>query len=178
MFGEVPVLPVVVPLGAAVCLLLVWRLRSRGSFSWPRATVALALGVYAAGIVANTVFPIFRDKPARTAEWDTYLALTPVAGYGVADAVTNVVVFTPLGMLVALVLARPSWWRVVAVAAAVSLGIEVTQYVTALTLGGGHVADLNDLLFNVVGGALGHGLLAAVTRVPAVARLVDLFRWR
>ncbi|SEB48957.1 Glycopeptide antibiotics resistance protein [Nocardioides exalbidus] len=178
MFREVPVLPVVLPLGAAVCLLLVWRLHRRRIFTWPRAAVALALGVYAGGIVANTVFPIFLDKPARSAEWDTYLALTPIAGYGVADAVTNVVVLAPLGVLVSLVLARPTWWRVVAVAAAASLGIETTQYVTALTLGGGHVADVNDLLFNVVGGALGLAVLAVLARVPAVARLVDRFRWR
>jgi hypothetical protein len=178
LFREVPVLPVVVPLGAVVALLLGWRLHHRGLFSLPRAAVAVALGVYAAGILANTVFPIFLDKPSRDAEWDTYLALTPIAGYGVADAVTNVVVFTPLGILVALLLARPTWWRVVGVAAAVSLAIEVTQYVTALTLGGGHIADVNDLLFNVVGGALGAGILALVSRVPALARLVDRFRWR
>ncbi|GAA1943881.1 hypothetical protein GCM10009797_41110 [Nocardioides hwasunensis] len=171
-------LPVVVPLGAVIVLVLGWRLRRRGLFSLPRASVALALGVYAAGIVANTVFPIFLDKPERTMEWDSALSLTPIAGYEVADAIMNVAVFTPLGVLVALLLARPTWWRVVGVSAAASLAIEVTQYVTARLLGGGHVADVDDLLFNVLGGALGFGILGLVMRVPVLAGLLDRFRWR
>ncbi|WP_282944131.1 VanZ family protein [Cellulomonas endometrii] len=177
MFRQVPVLPVVVPLAAATLTALLWSLARRGRFSVPRAALALALCVYAAGIVANTVFPIFLDKPASSAAWGDHLALVPLAGYEVADAVMNIVVFVPLGMLVPLLMVRPSWSRTVAVAACVSLGIEVTQLVTAHLLGGGHLADVNDLLFNVVGGAVGYLVLAAVTRVPRARALVDRFRW-
>lgn len=178
MFRQVPVLPVVVPLGVVTVAVLLMRLVGRGRFSLPRAAVALAIGVYAAGIVANTVFPIFLDKPVGTVPWAAHLALVPLSGYEVADAVQNVLVFVPLGMLAPLLAARPSWWRTVAVAACVSLAIEVTQLATAHLLGGGHLADVNDLIFNVLGGAAGYVALAALTRVPAIEALVGRFRWR
>jgi glycopeptide antibiotics resistance protein len=140
--------------------------------------VAVVLSVYAAGVVANTVFPVFLDKPRVGVPWSEYLVLDPTTGYEVADAVVNVLVFVPLGALVALVLARPSWPRVMAVVVASTLAIEVTQYLTAHLLGGGHVADVHDLFFNVVGGALGLGLLQLASRVPGLAGFVDRFRWR
>lgn len=177
MFRQVPVLPVVVPLAAAALAVLLAVLARRGRLTAPRAAVAVALCVYGAGIVANTVFPIFLDKPRAHAPWDGHLTLELLVDYGLADALTNVAVFVPLGVLVPLLVARASWPRVVLVAVAVSLGIEVSQLVTAHLLSGGHLADVNDLLFNVLGGALGYGLLRAGTRVPRVAALVDRFRW-
>lgn len=176
MFQQVPVLPVVVPLAAAAFVVMLLLLRRRGRLSLPRAAVALALCVYLAGVVANTVFPIFLDKPADDAPWDTYLSLVPLLDYEVPDAVMNVLVFVPLGMLAPLLVPEPSWRRVVAVAAAVSLLVEVTQYVTAHVLGGGHVADVNDLVFNILGGALGYGVLRLLSRVSAVSALVERFR--
>ena len=177
MFREVPVLPVVIPLAAAVLGILLWRLHGTGRLTAPRAAVALALAVYAGGVVANTVFPIFLVKPVSSAPWTAHLALVPLRDYEVADAVTNVLVFVPLGMLVPLLTARASWWRVVAAAAAFSLTIEVTQLVTAHLLGGGHIADVDDLVFNVLGGVLGFALLTLLSRVPALDAVVDRFRW-
>ena len=171
MFREVPVLPVVVPLAAVVLAAGWWHLHRRGLLTLPRAGVALATSVYAAGIVANTIFPIYLDKPGSGHRWGELVSLTPLVGYDVLDAVINVGVFVPIGLLVPLV--APGWsrTRALAVAALVSLFIEATQYVTANLLGGGHVADVNDLLFNVVGAALGLLLLSALTRSPSGARL-------
>ncbi len=98
-------------------------------------------------------------------------------GYEVVDAVTNICVFVPLGVLLALALPRWTSRRVLTAAAVFSLGIEVSQYVTARLLGGGHVADINDFIFNVVGAALGCALLFALTQAPHAARVVDRFRW-
>lgn len=176
MFREVPVLPVVVPVAAAIFLTLLWYLHRRDRLSVPRALVALALCVYAAGVVANTVFPIFLDKPARSALWEVYLV--PLADYEVGDAVMNILVFVPAGMLVPLLVARASLWRVVTVAAAFSLTIETAQLITGNVLGGGHVADVNDLLFNVAGAVLGFGLFSMLSRVPGAAALINPFRWR
>jgi VanZ family protein len=177
LFTEVPVLPMVVPLAVVVLALLLRHLHTRRLLSVPRGAVAVALCVYAGGIVANTVFPIFLDKPARDAPWDAFVNVTPLVGYEVADAVMNIGVFVPLGILLALALPASDWRRVLAAATTCSLVIEVTQYLTAQFLGGGHIADINDFLFNVVGAALGLGLLHAVTRVPGLGRLVDRLRW-
>jgi hypothetical protein len=65
----------------------------------------------------------------------------------------------------------------VAAAAAFSLAIEVVQYVTSHLLGGGHIADVDDLLFNVVGGVLGYALFTLLCRVPALDAFLDRFRW-
>lgn len=178
MFKEVPVLPVVVPLAAAVFVALLWCLHHRDRLSAPRAVVALVLCVYVAGVVANTVFPIFLDMPSSGEPWTAYLDVVPLAGYEVSDAVKNIVVFVPLGMLVSLLVASTSWWRGLAVAAALSLTLEVAQLATARLLGGGHIADVNDLMFNAVGAALGLGLMSILARVPGAAVVIKRFRWR
>lgn len=176
MFREVPVLPVVIPLAVASLLVMVWHLRRRDLLTVPRVAVAVALCVYAAGVVANTVFPIFLGKPAGPGRW--LVQITLLADYEVVDAVTNVVVFAPVGVLVPLLVARVSWWQVLGVAAAFSLLIEATQLVTARFLAGGHVADVNDLLFNVIGAAVGLGVFSVATRWVPVAAVVERFRWR
>jgi glycopeptide antibiotics resistance protein len=177
VFDEVPVLPVVIPFATAIFAAMVWHLHRSDRLSAARAVVAAVLCVYAAGVVANTVFPIFLDMPASAEPWTTYLELVPFAGYEVSDAVTNILVFAPLGVLLSLLMPRAPWWRVLAVAGALSLSIELAQLVTAHLLGGGHIADVNDLIFNVAGAALGLGLISMVSRVPAAAVLLDRFRW-
>ncbi len=57
------------------------------------------------------------------------------------DAIFNVIVFAPSGILITLLMRRPSWAKVVLTAAAVSLAIELLQIVTDGLFGGGHVAD-------------------------------------
>ncbi|MEU7476431.1 VanZ family protein [Lentzea sp. NPDC042327] len=175
VFDPVPVLPVVVPLAAVAFLALLWVLHRRGRLTVPRAGVALALCVYVAGVVANTVFPIYLSAPATEARWKVYFGL--VDGYDVGDAVTNILVFMPVGMIVPLLLATPSWWRVLVASTAFSAVIELSQFFTGNLWGGGHLADVNDLLFNVVGGVLGYGVFSLLTRVPALAAFIDLFRW-
>lgn len=162
MYDAVPLLPVLVPSAALVgaCLLLV--LHRRRQLTPARALLALAACVYGAGIVANTVFPIYLGKPASTTSWTTKVDLVPLVGYEPVDAVTNVVVFLPLGVVLAVLVGRSAPWRVVVVATAMSLGIELTQLLTAVTLGGGHVADVDDLLCNVLGACLGLGLVLAL----------------
>ncbi len=178
MFGEVPVLPVVVPLAVVMLLTHLWILRRRGLLSVPRSAIAVVLCVYAGGIVANTVFPIYLDAPPSDRRWRDYLVINPLEHYEVADAAMNVLVFVPVGLLVPLILRRASWWRVIVVSGGLSLTIEATQLATATTLGGGHVADVHDLLSNIAGGALGYGILSLLLRSPAAVALIEPFRWR
>lgn len=176
-FGEVPVLPVVIPMGIVLFALLSWRLRARGLLTLPRVAEAAALAVYAAGIVANTVFPVFTNPPAHIGPWSPAVSLTPFSDYEVEDAVTNMIVFVPLGILIPLMLKRPSWWRVLAAAVGTSLAIELTQLAMQDLAGGGHVADINDLIFNTLGGIIGYGLFLLGSRLPGCSRLVERFRW-
>jgi glycopeptide antibiotics resistance protein len=176
-FGEVPALPVALVVGVIAFVVQLLLLLRGGRFTWPHSAVAAALAVYAAGIFANTVLPIYLNRPPQLEPWTPKLALIPFHDYEVMDAITNVIVFTPLGILIPLLTRRPSWAKVILTAAAVSLTIELIQIVTDGLFGGGHVADVNDFLWNAVGGAVGYAIFISVSHTPGLSRLVGLFRW-
>ncbi|OII27352.1 VanZ family protein [Frigoribacterium sp. MCBA15_019] len=176
-FGEVPALPIAIPFGIIVFAAQLFLLTRGQRFTWPRATIAAAIAIYAAGIVANTVFPIFLDPAPRSELWSPALALIPFHDYELRDALTNVVVFIPLGILIPLVMRRPSGWKVLLTAAAVSLTIEVLQLVTQKLFSGGHVADINDFIWNTLGGVSGFAIYRALIRVPILSRFMAEFRW-
>ena len=80
------------------------------------------------------------------------------------DAFRNFFVFVPLALLLASI-----GWRILAVlgaALAVSLAIEVTQYFTDW----GRTADVNDLITNVAGAALGWFLAWLIRRAASRRR--------
>jgi glycopeptide antibiotics resistance protein len=172
LFGEVPSLPVVVPAAVVVFGVLVWRLRRRGALSPVRVALAACACVYGAGVVANTVFPIYLDMPGGSQPWSSSISVRPFVDYELADAIENVIVFLPVGVLVALAAARSSLARAVAVGALFSLLIETTQFFSAHLWHGGHVADINDLFFNVVGAMAGCGLVAGARRLSRSVRRV------
>lgn len=122
----------------------------------PVSRIALALGIWLAALVFMTVRP--------GSGLGVRLNLIPVIvdGPGSAyDAFRNVFVFVPLGMLLAVL-----GWRLLAVlgaALAVSLSIEITQYLTDW----GRTADVNDLLTNVAGAAIGWVLVLAIRRAAS-----------
>lgn len=178
-FVEIPMLPIVIPFGVVIFLVLIWVLRSRGRVTLPRASVAAVLAVYAAGILANTVFPIFLrvgtgfyDGPRPLS-----LYLVPFVDYGFEDALINVAVFIPLGGLVPLLTARASWWKVLAIVAGASLAIELVQMAVSRLALSGHLADINDWLTNILGGMIGYGLFVLLTRSKTIAGFVQRFRW-
>ena len=170
-------LPIVIPFGILVFGLLLWRLAVIRLVSPARVAVAVALAVYAAGIVANTVFPIYANVSPRSEPWYTGVVFVPFADYEIGDAVLNALIFVPLSMLLTMVLARPTWWKALIAVTVTSLGIELTQLAVQELFGGGHIADASDLVSNVAGGMLGFGLLALLMRVPSLARLIAHFRW-
>ncbi|MCZ4300630.1 VanZ family protein [Microbacterium oxydans] len=178
-FIEIPMLPIVVPVGIVTFLVLIRVLRSRGRVTFARASVAGALAIYAGGVLANTIFPIFLrigtgfyDGPRPLP-----LYLVPFVDYGLEDALINIVVFIPLGGLIPLLSTRPRWWKVLAIVAGASLAIELAQMATARLAMGGHLADINDWLTNVLGGMIGYGLFSLLTRSSRIATFFDRFRW-
>jgi glycopeptide antibiotics resistance protein len=136
------------PLFAAVLLVLTLYGVARAVRRSPRRwTVATALAVW----LAATVFMTVRPGNGRGVR----LNLTPILldGPGSAlDAILNICVFVPLGLLLATLA-----WRLLptlVLALAVSLCIEIIQYVTDL----GRTADVNDLITNALGAGLGWGI--------------------
>lgn len=172
-FGEVPALSVGVAFGAVVFVVLLVLLFRRARATWPRTAVAAVVALSAAWIFANTVFPIFLDPAPRDRPWSPALALIPFHDYEVADALTNVVVFVPLGILIPLLMRRPSFWKVLLSAAVVSLTIELLQLAGQRLFSGGHVADVNDFIWNTVGGVVGYAVVVVLLRVPILSAAGD-----
>lgn len=176
-FGEVPVLPVAIPLGIALFVLLIAMLARRNKLTWARAVTAVVVAVYAAGIFANTIFPIYLSPVDSGEPWPPKLAMVPFYDYEVDDALMNIAVFVPLGVLIPLLMRRPYWVKVVLTAVSVSLGVELAQLVAQAFFAGGHIADVNDLMWNTVGGVAGYAVYLLALRIPGLSSLVRLFRW-
>lgn len=125
-------------------LTLAGVVRAVTASSAPRSWVVAGLGVWLAATVFMTVRP--------GSGLGVRLNLVPIVvdGPGSAfDAILNTFVFVPPGILLALV-----GWRLLStlgIALAVSVSIEVVQYLTNV----GRTADINDVLTNVLGAGIG-----------------------
>lgn len=132
--------------------------------------------MYVALLASVTLLPIrWRSDLARWPDnWHPQLVPIWNLMAGIADgdrrlatlagAAGNVLLFVPLGFLLPLVLPRlDRRWRVLTVGAGVSLLIELAQ----LPMPGVRRADVNDLLLNVAGTALGWLLYALVSRADS-----------
>ncbi len=168
---------VILPLGAASVALVLVHLRRRGALTLPRVLGGALACVYLAGIVANTLLPIYLGRPDYGVPWHAYLNLRPLTNTSAADMVQNVVVFMPLGILLSLLAGVRSIRRVVLWGFTLSFVMEAAQFLNAVTGHGGHVADVNDLLANVLGAPLGYGVFLLALRLPAARRLADALAW-
>jgi len=79
--------------------------------------------------------------------------------------------FFPLGFLLPLVWRRLRFWRVLQIAIAVSVSIEIVQYLSQAW--GNRTADVNDVVLNVLGAFLGLAVVSLLRlrrgSLPAVA---------
>ncbi|AWB92297.1 VanZ family protein [Aeromicrobium chenweiae] len=175
---QIPTLPVVVPLGLLMFAAMLWLLHRRGAVTALRVLVAAVVCVYGVGVVANTILPIYTGRVDDYGQsWTVYLNLAPLGDYELADALTNVVVFLPLGVLLPIVARVDSALRVLVCGFVLSLTMEAVQLANSVTGHGGHVADINDLLANTLGAPLGYAVLRAAMLLPPVARLVAATTW-
>jgi glycopeptide antibiotics resistance protein len=85
----------------------------------------------------------------------------------------NVLAFVPLGLLLPMAFRRLSWLLVIPAGAALSGAIEVAQYALSTNLGYGYRrADIDDVIVNVFGTAVGLTLFGAITLTASVVRRV------
>ncbi len=120
-----------------------------------RRLVAITLALWLVALLFMTL---------RPAGGQMRLNLTPVFFLGYwspFDTIANIAVFLPLGLILAV-----TGWRAlptIAAGLAVSLAIEVTQFMLPL----GRAADINDLMTNVTGAGLGWLVAWVIMRVRA-----------
>jgi uncharacterized protein (TIGR03382 family) len=175
---EISPATVVAPLAALLLAVLVRRLHRRSALSALRVAVAVVVAVYLAGVVANTCFPVYLGTHSSSGlPWWELPDVVPLAGTESADAVVNVALFLPFGALLPIVARTTSAARVVVSGCLFSLAMELVQWLNAVTVHGGHVPDVNDLLANTLGAALGLGVLRVALLVPVLARAAAAATW-
>jgi glycopeptide antibiotics resistance protein len=119
-----------------------------------RMILAIVLGVYIIFLldIALLRFPATRPQP----NWIPFRSIIHDwrnGGWGfVVNFVGNLVAFLPIGMLPPLIRQRKtSLWQAALFSLAISFAIEAGQYVS-----GRRVPDVDDLILNTLGGALGY----------------------
>lgn len=158
-----------------------WTYRRRGTLGSGHAVLAAAAVVYAMALWTYTIVPL-PDPAALECTAGAPTQLVPFASLGDIDLATNglsdpalvqlvanVSLFVPFGMLVRhLLAARRPAWMVVLAAAVTSLLVELTQLtaVWGLYPCPYRVFDVDDLLTNTLGAALGLLLAPLLRLIP------------
>ena len=68
------------------------------------------------------------------------------------ENVMNIVVFVPIGLLLAMGISRLKWWHVLLIGAGISVSIEALQFVFRKGF-----SEVDDLIHNILGCLLGYG---------------------
>jgi glycopeptide antibiotics resistance protein len=156
-----------------------YRLRTPGHrLSFRREILLLIFIVYLCGLATATLLPNHNSRSAAEAAMGIDLrpnlaSLTCTSAtlprgstaqaFCLHNARGNFILFFPLGILIPLVWTRLRFWRGIQIAIAVSVGIELVQYLSMAW--SNRNADVNDVILNVLGASLG-------------LALVFLLRWR
>ena len=151
-----------------------YRLRTPGRrLSFPREILLLTFVVYLSGLAVATLIPNHNSRLAAEAAMGIDLrpnlgSLTcssaPLPSGSTArafclhNAKGNVMLFFSLGILLPLVWRRLRFWRVIGIAVALSVSIEIIQYFSRAW--SNRSVDVNDVILNVVGACLGLVLVA------------------
>ena len=155
--------------------------------SFSRELMLLVFVVYLSGVAAATLEPNRNSRAAVAAtdglELRPNLASLTCAstnlsadsrahGFCVRNARGNFLLFVPLGILLPLVWRRLRFWNALVIAIGISIGIELAQYRPRPW--SNRLADVNDVILNVLGAGLGLALAGLLRLRPreraAVAR--------
>jgi VanZ family protein len=179
------IVPFLLVSAVAVPAWLVIRLaRRRTSAQRPTFLREMLLGafvLYLSGLAAATLAPERGARARARHDATGGLVLRPDASTLVCPSSTpdarpndrffcgynakgNVLLFFPLGVLLALLWPRLRVVRGMLIALALSVSIEVIQYVSS-AWGSYRMADVNDVILNVIGASLGLALVALLRRL-------------
>lgn len=158
-----------------------YRHRTRGCPSaFHREILLLSFVVYLSGLTAVTLAPNHNSRLSAEAAVGIELqpnlasltcssALLPMGSsaraFCVRNARGNVMLFLPLGILIPLVWRRLRFGRGIQIAIALSISIELVQYLSR-AFGSHRSPDVNDVILNVVGACLGLLLVSLLRLRP------------
>ena len=178
MPDEIPTLPVLIPATFAAIVASLGWLHRRDRLTPLRAAVGVVACVYGACVMARVLLP-FAVAAEYPRPWRVMVHLTPFTDVAddPAGMLLNILLFVPLGMLLPLVTRIRTVRGAAVVGLLVSLGIEAVQLAGVLVVGTGRIADVDDLIGNTLGTAIGWTTFVVVMDVPALARLAARAAW-
>ncbi|MBO7673772.1 MAG: VanZ family protein [Atopobiaceae bacterium] len=178
---EIPFIVFEAAFVAAWLLVRIALCARRGRVDWHRELLSLLMLVNVVAILRFTMFPFDTvGGHVQPLPFDLALAfpprlnLVPFAEFFTYDStrdmlvnvVGNCVMFVPTGIVLPIVYPKlDSLAKVVGVCALISLAIELVQLPFHT-----RVTDVNDLMLNVAGGAIGYGLYALFRGIARRAR--------
>lgn len=168
----IPAIALLVPAAAAI---VIWVRQSRKhnadllTISWR----ILAI-LYTALLLAVTMFPfqVVIGVHASDITWLGGVNWEPFTRIDPTNFLLNVLMTLPLGVLLPVLTTRRRFGQAVLTGALVSLSIETLQYVCQKLLSGGRTIDVNDVLANIIGVALGYAIFRTCLLVPGFSRLL------
>ncbi|MEV4281681.1 VanZ family protein [Actinoplanes xinjiangensis] len=156
---EIPAAPVLIPL-VAVLMLTAWlKWRDRLLAAW-------AATFYLAGVIGVTLLPlqIATGVYANGTDWYGKANIIPLLTIDPVTFMLNIVLTLPFGFLLPMLRPIRGLAHIAALAFLFSATIEVVQLITNVTVSSGRLADVNDLIANTLGGAIGFLASRAVGR--------------
>lgn len=163
---------VVLPAALIAAVVVAAASRRRGADA---ATIAwrITAVAYVAALISATLFPFQVDIGPYAAvggEWWESINAVPLVSLDPRNFLLNIAMTVPLGLLLPVLTRRRSLGAVLVAGLATSAGIEVAQYVCLRLLSGGRTSDIDDVIANVLGVAIGYGVyrMLAARRLRAV----------
>ncbi len=165
---DVPAAPVLLAVGLLLLAVgLSRRSHTRRDIGW-----VVAGSLYAMAVLYVTLFPmtLMLGDTGNEADWWSQVAPIPLVTLSPPTFVANIVLFLPLGALLALA-PRPLGLRTAAtVGLACSGSIEVTQFALNVAASTGRSSDVNDLIANVLGAVAAFSAIRASRRFASSGR--------
>ena len=117
-----------------------------------RRAAHIALGAWLIALLLMTL------RPAASTERLNLIPDLGGANFSPFDTIANMAVFLPLGLILAA--SRHTIWKSLAIGLVVSLGVETAQFI----IDAGRAADINDVITNLAGTAVGWGVARVIHR--------------
>lgn len=132
-----------------------------------------SLGAITLAVIVITFWPTPVDRPFHLAIGRVLAALyrhglPQWVSYAVVESASNVVMFVPIGALIAILMRPSRWWVSGVIGLLASLGIELTQLIFLPQ----RYASLGDVAANTSGALLG-GAIICILRYMQTHRLRD-----
>lgn len=156
LINDIAVLSVVLFLMAIVVLVFFWK---RKDSKWTATFLLVEYLIWIVSLVLLFRITMPERRQILTPFWSYHSILTGTGHLGL-QAILNVLVFIPVGVLLGCAFDKMKWWKAMLIGASFSIIIEVLQFVTRRGY-----AEFDDVFHNTLGCLIGFGLYAAGSAV-------------